>query len=170
MRVINVEIKARCGDPESIRDILTREEADFRGTDRQVDTYFPCSKGRLKLREGNIENNLIYYERSFTAGPKTSHCMLHSTGKHSGLKEILSRSLGIRVIVEKQREIYFLGNIKIHLDRVKGLGSFLELEAVFDGSGAGLAEQQRKLDFRMEEIGVREVDLVAASYEGLLAE
>ena len=101
MHVINVEIKAYCRDQERIRGILDVRNADFRGTDKQVDTYFNSSSGRLKLREGNIENNLIYYERPDLDGPKTSRCILYGTGKNSSLKEILKESMGTLVIVDK---------------------------------------------------------------------
>ncbi|MBU0536174.1 MAG: adenylate cyclase, partial [Nanoarchaeota archaeon] len=68
----NIEIKARCSDHARIRDILLREKADFKGTDHQIDTYFNTCNGRLKLREGNIENSLIFYKREDKTGPKKS--------------------------------------------------------------------------------------------------
>ena len=113
MRVINVEIKARCADLNLIREILQTRNADFRGRDHQIDTYFNVSEGRLKLREGEIENNLIYYNRPDSSGPKTSHCVIYPVFGDSPLKHILKSSIGIMVIVDKQREIYFLDNKKI---------------------------------------------------------
>ena len=86
MRVINVEIKARCADPEQVRAVLRQRNASFAGLDRQVDTYFRAPQGRLKLREGNIENALIYYHRPNQAGPKTSDVLLHQTTRGSGLR------------------------------------------------------------------------------------
>ena len=71
---LNIEIKARCADQQAIRDILRAQGADFRGTDYQTDTYFNVGYGRLKLREGNIENALVYYEREDKAGPEASAC------------------------------------------------------------------------------------------------
>ena len=76
MRVINVEIKARCPEQERIRNILIGRNAEFIGKDHQLDTYFNVPGGRLKLREGDIENNLIYYERPDWEGPSTSRCIL----------------------------------------------------------------------------------------------
>ena len=70
MSFLNVEIKAKCRDAGFIRDYLLSNGAEFKGIDEQTDTYFNVSVGRLKLREGNIENNLIYYERSDQPGPK----------------------------------------------------------------------------------------------------
>ena len=63
MSYLNIEIKARCTDSRFIRDYLLSRGADFKGTDHQTDTYFNVPHGRLKLREGNIENNLIFYIR-----------------------------------------------------------------------------------------------------------
>jgi len=119
---LNIEIKARCADQQAIRDILRARGADFRGIDYQIDTYFNVGSGRLKLREGNIENALVYYERNDQAGPKEAHVTLYQTTPDSGLKEILTKALSILVVVEKQREIYFIENVKFHLDTVAGLG------------------------------------------------
>src|SRR5678815_5051670 len=106
MSYLNVEIKARCTNAERIRAYLLANNADFQGIDIQTDTYFNVANGRLKLREGNIENNLIYYERPDNAGPKPSHFQLVKLEDAKGLKEVLSRSIGIKVIVKKRGEIY----------------------------------------------------------------
>ncbi len=168
MRVINVEIKASCKDHERIRDILRSRNAGFRGEDRQVDTYFEVPRGRLKLREGKIENNLIYYERPDRSGPKVSRCMVLPAGKNPGLKEILSRATGVRVEVKKYREIWFLENIKIHLDRVDGLGSFIEIEAQGREGVADQANLEKQCSELMRDLGIRKADLIRESYSDLL--
>lgn len=168
MKVINVEIKARCGDHEGIRRILKAKNARFVGLDHQVDTYFLTGSGRLKLREGTIENNLIWYQRPDRAGPKTSQCILYKTEKGSALKNILQETMGVMVVVDKEREIYFIDNIKIHLDRVKGLGTFLEIEAqseLGDKTEDFLKSQCKGL---MEELGTSPGDLLSDSYSDLL--
>ena len=73
MSFLNVEIKAKCNDPAFIRNYLLSNGALFKGLDIQTDTYFKTNNGRLKLREGTIENNLIYYERENQATAKNSH-------------------------------------------------------------------------------------------------
>ena len=103
MKVINVEIKAMCHDHEPIRRIMLEKNAVFVGLDHQVDTYFRTGSGRLKLREGTIENNLIWYQRPDQAGPKTSNCILYRTEKGSILKDILDRAMGVLVVVDKER-------------------------------------------------------------------
>src|SRR3989344_6889758 len=127
---LNVEIKARCNNHEKIRGILISKDADFKGIDHQIDTYFKVPDGRLKLREGNIENYLIFYEREDKEGPKQSNVILCKTESSSNLKEILTKSLGVLAVVDKQREIYFIDNVKFHLDSVQGLGTFMEIEAI----------------------------------------
>ena len=74
---VNIEIKARCARTDAIRRMLKQRRADFKGVDHQVDTYFRCAHGRLKLREGNIECSLVYYDREDTAGPKRADVILY---------------------------------------------------------------------------------------------
>jgi adenylate cyclase, class 2 len=168
MNVINVEIKARCNDHERIRRELSARNADFAGKDHQVDTYFNSGSGRLKWREGNIEHNLIYYQRPDQEGPKASHCLLYKTEKATHLKDILEHALGVMVVVDKEREIYFIDNIKIHLDRVKGLGTFLEIEAQSEAGGLAEETLERQCRQLMGELGIRNEDLMADSYSDLL--
>ena len=129
MSHLNVEIKAAVKDPSFVRNYLVAHGASFKGTDEQTDTYFNVNAGRLKLREGNIENNLIFYDRPNQAGPKSSHFNLVKIQDAKGLKEVLEKSCGIKMIVRKRREIYYIDNVKFHIDEVPELGSFIEIEA-----------------------------------------
>src|SRR5215831_7086107 len=110
MTHLNIEVKARCSEPEFVRTYLSSNQAEFRGTDHQTDTYFNVQNCRLKLREGNIENSLIYYERNDEAGAKESNFQLMPLKEAHVLKDILTITLGIKMIVTKKREIYFIGN------------------------------------------------------------
>ncbi|MDO8460353.1 MAG: hypothetical protein Q7S74_04545 [Nanoarchaeota archaeon] len=103
---LNIEFKAQCKEPDKVREILKREGADYKGRDHQVDIYFNVPKGRLKLRKGNIENNLIGYEREDYAGAKQSNVHLFKTEPNTSLEEILTTTLGVKVIIDKQRDIY----------------------------------------------------------------
>jgi predicted adenylyl cyclase CyaB len=80
----------------------------------------------------------------------------------------MTRILGVHRGVRKRREIFLHENVRIHLDRVEGLGEFVELEAVFDGPPAAEAEQRRKVDFLMAELAIDSADLLAGSYEGMV--
>lgn len=170
MAHLNVEIKAKCTDPAFIRQYLKEHQAEFRGTDEQTDTYFNVYNGRLKLRQGKIENNLIYYERANQAGPKNSHFRLVKVEDATGLKTVLASSLGIKVVVQKTREIYYLQNVKFHIDEVPGLGAFVEIEAgniLADLSEPALLEQCR---YYLREFRIQNKDLVEVSYSDMLPE
>ena len=168
MEHLNIEIKAHCADPAAIRAILREHGADFKGTDHQIDTYFNVPSGRLKLREGNIENALIFYERSDQAGPKQSNIMLHQTAPQSDLKPLLTKALGVKVTVDKSREISFIGNVKFHLDTVAGLGSFVEIEAIDADGSLGRARLLAQCQEYLTLFKIQDADLVEGSYSDLL--
>ncbi|MGK0364105.1 MAG: adenylate cyclase class 2 [Saprospiraceae bacterium] len=163
-----IEIKARCEDPTEIRRILEEKNAKFEGVDHQVDTYFKVDHGRLKLREGNIENHLIHYFRGNQAGPKKSEVLLYKSTPDSSLKSVLVTSIGVLTIVDKKREIRFIDNVKFHIDIVKDLGNFIEIEAIdIDGS---IPEEKllEQCQFYIKLFGVKDVDLLENSYSDML--
>ena len=165
---LNIENKAHCQQQERIRKILLEKEADFKGIDHQIDTYFKVPNGRLKLREGNIEVNLIQYHRDDKSGPKASHVHLYKPAKSEDLRAALTAALGVKVVVDKQREIYFLDNVKFHLDQVKELGTFIEIEAIdFDGT-IGEHKLLEQCQYYMELFTISEEDLIENSYSDLL--
>ncbi|MBL0334304.1 MAG: class IV adenylate cyclase [Chitinophagaceae bacterium] len=167
---LNAEIKARCADPVAVRAYLEPQNAEFRGTDQQTDTYFNSPKGRLKLREGNIENNLIFYERNNQAGTKDSFFRLVKTDDAAALKEVLTYSMGVKVVVKKIREIRFIGNVKFHIDEVPGLGSFVEIEAGNLHADVSADELREQCEFYIRELGISPEDLVSVSYSDMLLE
>ena len=168
MAFINVEIKAKCNDASFIRNYLLSNGADFKGIDEQTDTYFNVSNGRLKLREGNIENNLIFYERTDQAGPKNSHFHLVKVEDAEGLKEVLTKSNEVKVVVKKKREIYFIKNVKFHVDEVPGLGSFVEIEAGNKTADLSQEELKQQCDFYLKEFRIKQEDLIEVSYSDML--
>jgi adenylate cyclase class 2 len=168
MAHLNVEIKARCNNPDAIRNYLLNNNADFKGADVQTDTYFNVQHGRLKLREGNIENNLIYYERNNQAGPKSSDFILTKVPDAVHLKESLSKAIGIKVVVKKKREIYYINNVKFHIDEVDGLGSFAEIEAGNIGNDLTREELLKQCEFYMLQFGIEEKNLIEVSYSDMM--
>ena len=164
----NIEIKARAAEPDRIREILKTNNADFIGVDHQVDTYFKVASGRLKLREGNIENHLIYYERENTRGPKKSSVTLFKNNPNSNLKGILIKSLGVLAVVDKYREIYFIDNVKFHLDNVDGLGTFVEIEALDKDESIGYDKLLEQCNYYLNLLLVSKEDLIATSYSDML--
>lgn len=168
MSFLSIEVKAKTKKPEEIKGILEEKSARFEGEDHQVDTYFKTNVGRLKLREGNIENYLIFYKRDESGDSMESKVSLFKTEPNDGLKEILEKTNGIKVVVDKRRMIYFIKNIKFHIDNVKNLGSFVEIEAQ-DKEGV-LGEEKLKEQLReyKEIFGIEESDIVRSSYSDLI--
>jgi predicted adenylyl cyclase CyaB len=143
----------------------------FKGTDHQIDTYFKVPHGRLKLREGNIENNLIYYEREekcAAGGLKESRYIVYSFDPESSLKELLIRALDALVVVEKERDIYFIDNVKFHIDTVRDLGTFLEIEATDKEGTISKEKLLAQCAFFLELFKISQNDLIPASYSDLL--
>ena len=168
MHRLNVEIKARLSNPDRVRSILQERKADFKGIDHQIDTYFNVPKGRLKLREGNIENALIHYQRSNQAGPKKSEVILYKSAPGSSLKSLLEAANGVLAIVNKQRGIYFIDNVKFHIDQVKQLGSFVEIEAIDKDGTKSEQELYEQCKYYIELFEINEEDLIEVSYSDLL--
>ena len=168
MTNINIEIKARSSDRNRIRKILTSSNADFKGVDYQIDTYFNINNGRLKLREGNIENHLIFYSRENKSGPKQSNVILYKPNPVSNLKDVLTNALETLVVVDKKREIYFINNVKFHLDDVNGLGTFVEIEAIDSDGSIGKEKLVGQCNYYSNLFQIKNEDLVAESYSDLL--
>ncbi|HEY9700963.1 MAG TPA: class IV adenylate cyclase [Allocoleopsis sp.] len=164
---INVEFKARCNQLDRVRFILESLGAYYKGRDHQVDVYFNVQNGRLKLRKGTIENNLIGYEREDTCSSKQSNVRLIKTEPNSSLEEILTCALGVKIVVDKQRDIYFIGNVKFHLDQVQGLGTFVEVEAIDKDGDIGRERLQAQCNHYQELLEVADSDLIAISYSDM---
>ena len=126
------------------------------------------ANGRLKLREGNIENNLIFYKRDDLPGAKESNFQLVNVPDAKGLKEVLTKSVGIKIVVDKKREIYFIRNVKFHIDEVTGLGSFAEIEASNLYDNISNEKLQQQCEFYLKEFGIKEKDLISFSYSDML--
>ena len=165
---LNVEIKAKCSNPQRIRNFLESQGAEYKGLDHQIDTYFVVQNGRLKLREGNIENSLIFYERSNQEGPKDSKVVLYSTLSGSNLKEALLGACGSLVVVDKKRHIYFIDNVKFHVDFVERLGNYCEIEAIDKTGDMGKEKLLRQCQDYMKLLNIEKSDLVSCSYSDLL--
>lgn len=167
MHHINIEIKAKSNNNERIRSILNNQNAEFKGIDTQTDTYFNTNSGRLKMREGNIENSLIYYERDNTSDAKESRVTLYKSTDSVNLKKILANAIGIMVKVEKQREIYFIDNVKFHLDKVTNLGEFVEIE-VIGNENSTKADLTKLCQHYIDLFEIKTEDLLSNSYSDML--
>ena len=165
---VNIEIKARVEDFDALKmRAESLSEAPVKVIP-QEDTFFNAEKGRLKLRLlAPNQGYLIYYERPDQDGPKRSDYYLSKTEEPETLKNVLALALGVRGVVRKTRHLYMVGQTRIHLDEVDGLGQFMELEVVMQ-AGQSEAEGQSIAEDLMRSLGVRKEALIEGAYMDLL--
>ena len=168
MSIKIIEFKARCNDIEEAENRLLSLSPRFIGEDDQSDFYFNVPSGRLKLREGNIENSLIYYDREDRSGAKESNVILYRHSPDKALKDILCKVHGLKVTVIKKRRIYFIDNVKFHFDRVEGLGTFIEAEAIDETGEVGTAALQKQCDHYIRFFTIPPEDFISVSYSDML--
>ncbi|MEE9393576.1 MAG: class IV adenylate cyclase [Planctomycetota bacterium] len=166
----NVEIKAILSDLRAAAALSRALTGHDPERIHQRDTFFMAKKGRLKLRELDDRSELIQYERPDQTGPKTSNYTIVRVAKSetAAMRLALSRALGISGEVIKTRDLYLHGRTRIHLDRVEGLGDFLELEVVLK-KGESESEGQREAEALMIKLGVTAADLLEGAYVDLIA-
>ncbi len=166
---INIEIKAKYNDFERAKEILKNLGASFSAKIRQVDTYYDVQKGRLKLRQSSEEEPdcLIFYEREDIKGPKRSNLKIFDIEDACQLKEVLDAALKTKIIVDKVRELWWLDNVRIHLDEVKGLGKFIEFEVVTK-TEKDIQKSTERANELMKLFEIKESDLIEKSYSDLL--
>lgn len=164
----NVEWKARARDLAAVESCAARLATGGPFDLEQDDTFFACPAGRLKLREfPSGRGELIFYERTDAAGPKLSSYVIAPTREPAALREALGRALGVIGRVVKRRRVYLLERTRVHLDRVEGLGDFVEIEVVLGESEPLEAAQAEALDL-LRALAIPAADLVAGAYVDLL--
>lgn len=164
----NIEIKAWVNDFKS----LQQRAEELSDTPCQIipqeDTFFNCPHGRIKLRElGPRRGQLVYYLRQDDTGPKHSEYKIFETDEPAILKLIMAEAFGIHRVISKVRYLYMIGQTRIHLDEVEGLGKFIELEVVlqFDQTDA---EGQFIAKNLMHRLGIKDEDLIDTAYVDLM--
>lgn len=164
----NIEIKALVDrlDPWLVK---AKALADSGPTElSQDDTFFSCANGRLKLRAfSSSAGELIFYRRPNSAGPKPSTYWIVPTSSPDSLREVLTLSYGQVGRVRKTRTVFLIGRTRVHLDRVEGLGNFIELEVVLSEgepteAGVKLAEEL------LARFGIGTEQLIEGAYIDLL--
>lgn len=164
----NIEIKARVRDFDEIRRRAERLSDTPVKVIPQEDTFFSAPNGRLKLRVLSQDHGqLIYYTRPDREGPKRSDYHISVTSNPEDLKRVLELAYGIRGVVKKRRSLYLVGQTRVHLDDVEGLGQFIELEVVMR-AGQSDAEGQLIAEELMAALGVEKSDLLEGAYMDLL--
>ena len=165
---INVEIKAVVSDLPSLRGRV-EGMSDTRGKEiYQEDTFFSVPRGRLKLRVLSPDRGeLIYYERIDSEGPKPSHYLISRTSEPDALRALLTKGLEAIGTVRKRRTLYMIGDTRVHLDEVEGLGAYVELEVVLSDDGSP-EEGERIARGLMRALGIDPSSLVSGAYIDLI--
>lgn len=164
----NVEIKARARDAGRLRGSIETLPVSSREMLLQEDTFFRAGPGRLKLRRFDADRGqLIRYGRADEKGPKVSSYSILETNYPDAVLRSLSNRYEIQGMVRKSREVYIVGQTRIHLDEVEGLGSFVEFEYVLD-EGQDAEEGKEFIKALMARLGIGEEDLVEGAYIDLL--
>jgi adenylate cyclase, class 2 len=165
----NLELKARDSDPGRSLETCQELGAEEKGTLLQEDTYFNVPRGRLKLRqEGGSSAHLIAYERSDESGQRESRYRLVEIRNAPELGEALASVLGVAAVVRKSRRLFLCEGVRIHLDSVEGLGSFIEFEGVAAPEDTDLRRFERSLADLQLSFGIEEADLIGESYCDLI--
>jgi homotetrameric cytidine deaminase len=153
----NIELKAVDADPARSLAAARELGAEDHGILRQRDTYFRTRSGRLKLREEEPGGaTLIQYDRPDAAEARESRYRLTSVAEPDTLRASLDAALGTLVVVDKERHLLLWEGVRIHLDTVQGLGSFVELEGVA-ASGSDLGGEHEKVARLREALGIGEI-------------
>ncbi|WP_299821479.1 CYTH domain-containing protein [uncultured Pontibacter sp.] len=160
----DITIKAHCDNPAEAESILLGLNATYQGQDVQTDTHYETDLGKLKYRKGNVEHVLMQYNRVQLDDAKKTEVYLYL--KNPTAATITAVCGGKKVIAEvrKVRKIFFIDNVKFHIDQVEGQGNFLEIEAIdLDGS-VGEEVLRQQCDYYKEQLQIQEEDLVPEGY------
>lgn len=160
----DITIKARCIDPAEAESILLEHKADYVGLNVQTDTFYEADYGSLKHRQGKLENVLIHYNREKSGNVQQTAVLLYL--KNPGAATVAQVCGGKKVLaqVRKFRKIFFIDNVKFHIDHLEGLGHFIEIEAIdLDGS-QGVEVLRQQCEHYQALLQIAAEDLINDSY------
>ncbi len=167
--MINLEIKVAAPNLEEVKDKAIKIDAKNIATLSQIDTYFLVGKKRLKLREEKDTNYIVYYIRSNKKDSKLSKYKIITIPKNLvwWVKKLFSFIFGIKIIVHKNRHLFVYKNTRIHFDDVGNLGTFVELETVFN-SNQKEDELMAEHNFVIKALGLDTLEKIPNSYSDLM--
>jgi len=161
---INLEIKIKVSSFEPMVAQLKKIKAKRTAILKQRDVYFVASEGLLKLRKEGKHQELIRYKRNETGKKRWSNFeILELHQPHA--ERFLSNLLTKEVVVEKERLLFLYKNTRIHLDTVKKLGKFIELETKVLSTKK---EAQERFNFLIEALQLDPKNQLRLSYHDLL--
>ena len=169
----NVEIKARCADPAALRLLALEAGAEFVVEMAQHDTYFRHPRKRLKLRlvedRSGCRAELIGYRRDDAERPRQSRYTIRRARLPALRRRWLALRYGVLAEVIKRRELWRRRGVRIHIDEVEDLGTFVELEAVVGDIGS-VEEAERRCRRLMGSLGIGSGEVIGCSYADLAVE
>ncbi len=170
------EVKVKVEDLERVKTLLRELGAEEKGLRKEVDVYFrhPCRDFRatdeaLRLRLSGGRAELTY------KGPKISRDIkareeITVEIREEDVEKLISllENLGFKRFAEvrKTRERYELGDFKVCLDSVEGLGDFIEVE--LKAPGESLESATKKLREFLVKLGIKPVSILKSYLELLL--
>jgi predicted adenylyl cyclase CyaB len=165
----NIEIKARTQDPQTVATRAIRAGGSDEAVLLQEDVFFHVADGKLKLRifpDGT--GHLISYRRDTGKSARPSNYTIAPTTDAAALRSILANVLGETAVVRKHRRLITIGQTRLHIDEVEGLGTFVELEVVLE-DGQSEADGRAIANDLMQRLGISDADLLAESYVDMMA-
>lgn len=164
---IDVNVKAVCRDVKKAEEILLSEGAKFIGEDPQVDTFYRVEVGKMKLREGKIENLITHYIREKTDSGIITKVFIYEVNPTQEVCQRLLGHLQVTGVIKKNRKIFFIDNAKFHLDKFEDGKTFIEIE-VMDRTDAPDMQrlQKQAADYRVL-LGIADEDIITSSYVDL---
>ena len=157
-------LKARVSSQNLLEGELKKLNARFLGVDHQTDTYFQTSIGKLKLRQGTIENLITHYERTFDNGVEKTTVHRYDVNPTEAEVEKLKDSHKQIGTVIKERKIYFIDHLKIHLDKLQNGEEFIEIEAIDRHNEFSDEELKNQCMALKDKLGIRESEMVKTGY------
>lgn len=157
-------IKARCEDLSTIEEILHQQHARYLGADHQKDTYFHVERGKLKYRQGTIENVIMHYERILKNNMQMTRVYRYDKNPSPEEVQELYNTRTVIGVVEKLRKIYFVDNVKVHLDEVPDGKHIVEIEAQAEFGEKPLNELRKQCRSFMELLGITASDILNKGY------
>ncbi len=164
----NIEIKTRIADLDTTRAAAVALGAHHAVTEEQEDRYYELdSARRVKLRTvAGVRAELIQYRRPEDEGVRTSDYEVTTVRDEEAGACRVPKGPPL-VVVRKRREVLLLDNVRIHLDVVESLGTFLELEAVVDDVHDEECCRRQVSDI-LRTLGLSEIDLLRVSYSDMV--
>lgn len=163
-----VEVRARLEDLEELR---SRVEALASPTEESAEreTFFESPNGQLKLVRSEVGAELVYREAAGGDLASEAQLMKSTVGEPAEIEAILSAACGVLDAIEVRRQTYRVDEAHVSLDRVDGLGDFIELSVEVTPQQSSAAAWNSAVDLA-EKLGLEPSRLISASYADLLAD